>query len=335
MNGSGLFARLCRTVAVVLAAGAILVGCGGDSSATISFISGGGTNTGGSGAFASGRVTGFGSVIVNNVRFDDSSASISDDDGRSRSRSDLKLGMVVEIQSGAITPGTATTLGVATASAVNIASEVKGPVQSIAGGNLVVLNQPVVVTATTLFEDGLTLQTIRVGDILEVHGFIGANGQISATRIEREGTATSNFKLRGFVANVNTLARTFSIGGATLSYAGIVLPASLANGSYVRVRVGTVQSAGTWTATRIDVRQPFDGRSEASIEGIVTAYPGSGTNFQVNGLPVDASGASFAGGSLTNLAPGAGVGVEGPVRNGVLMAREVVFKDITDEVAVE
>ncbi|HSV59589.1 MAG TPA: DUF5666 domain-containing protein [Variovorax sp.] len=331
--GSLLITRLWRTVAAALAMGAILVACGGGGGASVSF--GSGVDTGGTGSFASGRVAGFGSIIVNNVRFEDSSASVTDDDGRSRSRDELRLGMVVEIQSGAITQGTAATLGSATASAVNIASEIKGPVQAIAGSSLTVLGQGVIVVATTLFEDGLSLQAIRVGDIVEVYGFIGANGQITATRIEREDAGTSNFKLRGFVANLNTTARTFSIGGATISYASVVPLPSLANGNFVRVRVNTVQSAGVWTATRIEVRRPFDNRGEAEIEGIVTAYPGSGTSFQVNGLPVDASGARFKDGSIANLALGARVEVEGAVLNGVLMAREVEFKDVADEGKVE
>lgn len=330
---SPLIARLCRTVTAALAIGAILVACGGDSGGSVSFTSGG--NTGGTGSFASGRIAGFGSIIVNNVRFEDSGASVTDDDGRFRSQGELRLGMVVEIQAGAITQGTASTLGSATASAVNIASEIKGLVQAIAGSTLVVLGQSVIVVATTLFEDGLSLQSIRVGDVLEVYGFIGADGQITATRIERKDAGTSNFKLRGFVANLNTLARTFSIGGATISYAGIVPLPSLGNGMFVRVPVNTVQSAGVWTATRIEVRQPFDNQDEAEIEGIVTAYPGSGTSFQVNGLQVDASGARFKDGSVSNLALGTRVEVEGAVRNGVLVAREVEFKDNADAAQVE
>ena len=66
---------------------------------------GGGVDSGGTGAtssYASGPITGFGSVIVNGVRFDDSLASISDDDGTLRQRGDLRLGMSVEIRGSAI-----------------------------------------------------------------------------------------------------------------------------------------------------------------------------------------------------------------------------------------
>ncbi|HET9821328.1 MAG TPA: hypothetical protein VFQ16_05830, partial [Burkholderiaceae bacterium] len=56
-------------LAVALALGVTLSGCGG------------GVETGGTGAsntYAEGPITGFGSVIVNGVRFDDRSADVED-----------------------------------------------------------------------------------------------------------------------------------------------------------------------------------------------------------------------------------------------------------------
>ncbi len=80
MNAIRLFCALCL---------ALLAACGG----------GGGVDTGGTGgavpAVASGPITGFGSVIVGGVRFDDSSAEVEDLDGTRRSRDELRLGMTV------------------------------------------------------------------------------------------------------------------------------------------------------------------------------------------------------------------------------------------------
>ena len=64
---------------------------------------GGGVGSGGTGGFASGPISGFGSVIVNGVRFDDTFATVVDGDGTTRTRDDLRLGMTVDIDSGAIT----------------------------------------------------------------------------------------------------------------------------------------------------------------------------------------------------------------------------------------
>ena len=66
----------------------------------------GGVDSGGTGqtvdqpvqASSAGRISGFGSVIVNGVRFDDAQARIVDDAGVAHARADLKLGMVVDIE---------------------------------------------------------------------------------------------------------------------------------------------------------------------------------------------------------------------------------------------
>ena len=66
---------------------------------------GGGVGTGGTGgdasAYAAGPITGFGSVFVGGVRFDDSAAAVEDADGSSRTRDDLRLGMHLHAMCGA------------------------------------------------------------------------------------------------------------------------------------------------------------------------------------------------------------------------------------------
>ncbi|MFD2452572.1 hypothetical protein [Ideonella paludis] len=54
------------------------------------------------GSFTSGAISGFGSIIVNGVRFDDSGAQVYDDDGNRRGSDDLKLGAHVEIEASRI-----------------------------------------------------------------------------------------------------------------------------------------------------------------------------------------------------------------------------------------
>ena len=99
-----------RRVAVLsvlssLALASLVAGCGGGGSDVGSAAASGSTTTtttaaaaaAGTAAFTQGTITGFGSVIVNGVRFDDSSATVTDDDGTARSTSSLRLGMRVEI----------------------------------------------------------------------------------------------------------------------------------------------------------------------------------------------------------------------------------------------
>jgi hypothetical protein len=73
------------SIAVSICA-ALLAACGG-----------GGVGTGGTGSFASGPITGFGSIIVNDVHYDESQARVEADDGSTRNPDDLRLGMVVEV----------------------------------------------------------------------------------------------------------------------------------------------------------------------------------------------------------------------------------------------
>src|SRR5690242_7106261 len=79
------------------AAAALLSGCGGGGDAGSAMSSPAAQSS-----FAAGAISGFGSVIVNGVRFDDSKARISDDVGNAAASSSLRLGMQVEIHGGAV-----------------------------------------------------------------------------------------------------------------------------------------------------------------------------------------------------------------------------------------
>ncbi len=89
-------------------------------------------------ALSNGSITGFGSVIVNGIRFDDSSARVSDDDdddNPGRGKDDLKLGMVVTV-TGSSGTGTGSATATGTATAIVFGSELQGPVQSINGSTV-------------------------------------------------------------------------------------------------------------------------------------------------------------------------------------------------------
>ena len=91
--------RRWRTIAPALALGLSMAACGGDD---------GGVGSGGTGSFASGTITGFGSIIVNGVRYDDSEARVVDAAGKVGSSRDLQLGMVVEVDASSIRTDPAT-----------------------------------------------------------------------------------------------------------------------------------------------------------------------------------------------------------------------------------
>jgi Domain of unknown function (DUF5666) len=318
---SGLWAALGATVALVVACG----GGGGDSGTTTPPPQGGEPPAVTAASYALGPVSGFGSFIVGGVRYDDSQARISDEDGLSLPASAVKLGVMVQVDAGKVDAATAT----AKAERLRLGTEVLGPVTAVnaAAGTVQVLGQTVVVNTNTVFDESLAggLSALKVGAIIEVHGMADAtSGQITATRIEAE-SAPAVFKLRGAVAALDTTGKTFRIGGATIGYGGIAaaeLPAALANNLVVRVRLQTTPVAGVWVATsvRSGVRAPLAGQG-ARVEGRISAFTSSSV-FEVAGLKVDASAATFPDGTA-GLVLGARVEVTGTVSNGVLVATKV------------
>lgn len=279
------------------------------------------------GSFTAGAISGFGSIIVNGVRFDDSGAEVFDDDGQRRGSDDLKLGQQVEVESSSIDRSAGT--GVATV--IRYGSELKGPVESVDAANsrFVLLGQVVEVVGTTVFGPGLSggLAAVAVGQILEVHGRLDTARSVTvASRVDLEDS-TSRYKLRGVIAALDTAARTLRIGSASISYAGASeVPSSLAVGQGVRVELQTTPSGGFWLATRVrsDSRQPED-RAEAEIKGLITSVE-SATRFSVDGLSVQADAAQFPDGQgIVQL--GAFVEVEGRISGGVLVASEVKSED--------
>jgi hypothetical protein len=306
---------------------ALLPGCGGG-------VGSGGTGTG---SFASGPITGFGSIIVNGVRFDDSAASIRDDDDAPRSSGELKLGMQVQVEGDAIATDSSSNR-TARASSIRVGSEMVGPVSArdVAGSTLTVLGQTVVVGTETVFDSSLPsgLASITVGQVLEVHAqYDAGSGRYRASRVEpRAGAAT--WSLRGLVAAVDATARTLRIGAATFSIAGAAgTPPDLAAGQTVRLLLATgTDASGRFTVTSFGtaLRTPPD-RAQAELRGFVTAFT-SATSFSVNGQAVDARNASFPDGTA-GLGLGTRVEIAGRIEQGTLVATAVSIE--SDERVVQ
>jgi len=194
-----------------------------------------------------------------------------------------------------------------------------------------VLGQTVVVDADTVF-DGIDggVAGVHVGHLLGVFALLDpATGVYTASRIELK-TSASEYRLRGVVSRLDTSAKTFVIGQATISYAGLPAPdlPALANGSIARLKLATSLQGGLWIVSEGLAAAPAiaDG-TEAEIEGYVGNFA-SLASFRVNGTPVDASGAGvvFRKGSSSQLANGVGVEVEGTMHAGVLVAQSIEFK---------
>lgn len=290
---------------------------------------GGGVETGGtgSGAYVQGPISGFGSVIVAGIRFDDAAARIEDRDGRVRSRDELRLGMLVEVESGPIADD-GTGQRVATATRVRLASELLGPVTSLdlAESRLTVLGQPVRLTAATVV-DGVAggAAALLVGEVVEVHGFFAPASGYLATRIERRGAGVAAYRVRGVVRELDAAARSLRVGAQSFDLAAVGVPAGLADGDFVRLALQTAPVGGRWPVLSIAVEDRSAGdREEAEVEGLITEFT-SAVRFSVNGVHVDASGAVFVDGSA-GLGEGVRVKVRGRSQSGILLAARVELR---------
>jgi Domain of unknown function (DUF5666) len=291
---------------------------------------GGGVETGGTGgtAYVQGTVMGFGSVIVAGVRFDESNALIEDADGTGRRGDELRLGMLVEVESGTIA-NDASGNRAATATRVRIGSELVGQITSLTPqqSSVAVIGQTVRYSAATVIDGVAGVNALQLGDVVEVHGFFDPAGSYVATRIERRSTAPASFRVRGEVAGLDALARTLRIGTQVFDLNASGIPAGLADGLFVRLVVQTAQVNGRWVVISAAIESRAIGdRDEADVEGLITAFNGVG-DFSVNGTRIDARQAPLGAGSL---ALGARVRVHGRSVGGVLVASTVEFRSDGD-----
>jgi hypothetical protein len=308
-----------HAIAALLASAAgpmLLAACGGGGSSDPA--AGGSTAAG----YVSGPISGLGSIIVGGMRFDDSDALVEDDDGSLSNRSELALGMMVEIECSSIDDN----LGRGVAALIRFGSEIKGPVASIdpAAQTIGVLDQTVEIKPETVFDPRLAggFSALQQGQILEIHAlFDRASGRYLATRIELEDNA-NEYRLRGVISALDTNEKTFKIGDAVINYGSAIEATPLANGQRVRVRLQTTQVNGQWVAIRVRSGiGRLDDIADARVRGFVTDFT-SPQQFEVNGIPVDASNARFEP-SADTVRLGVLVEVRGRARSGAIVASRV------------
>ena len=192
-----------------------------------------------------------------------------------------------------------------------------------AASTFVVMGLTVQVNASTVFDASISngLAGLAPADVVEVYGlFDAASRSVLATRIEKR-TGVTEYRLRGTVSALNTGVQTFQLGSQTISYASASgVPATLADGVQVKVRVQTAPVGGAWVANRVRVivREALADHGEAEVEGVISAWT-SATQFSIDGLPVDASAATFPDGDA-GVVLGAHVEVKGSLSNGTLVA---------------
>jgi hypothetical protein len=327
-----------RFIAALTAAALFATACGGSSSSDDPVQNpnpddgtGGITGTG----VAVGPITGFGSVIVNGVTYDTSSATFTKD-GAAATQSDFAVGQFVLV-TGTIDDSTS-----GTADSVTFDDNVEGPVSSVddLARSLVVLGQTVLVSATTSFDDSCpaTLNDLLGVAAVEVSGPVRADGSIEASRIECKAVA-GELEVTGLVSNLDAGAMTFQVNALVVDYSAAVLDnfptaGMISEGDPVEAKGNALGAGGELVATRVEYKGgqfANDDGVHAEIEGFITRFV-SATDFDVSGFAVTTTGSTvYEGGAAGDLGLNLKVEVEGDFNaSGVLVATKVEFKQGTN-----
>lgn len=329
----------------LLALGAILAMTSCGPSVDLTFLGNAG-NTDGTGL---GPVSGFGSVIVNGVKYDD--AGIDNTtffDGHGRTKAELAAGMMVKITA----TGVNDVAGTGTATKIAVLRHVDGPLDdngvTLATNRMKVMGQTVVTDTTTVFDNvvaGGLLDLAAIDNLakagnrpeLEIHGIADDTGTIHATFVRKgfDNVVTGrDVQVKGTVANDNVAGNTFTLGTATVSFA--VRPAGLGNGVFVEVKGTFLTTDNTVVATAVAVEDPTSGQVAGDLvkaEGYVSRILAAGAQFELAGadglqlINWSTGTAAFRDGTAGELSAGARVEVEGK-RNPdkTVAAKEISFR---------
>lgn len=312
--------------------------CGASSGITVA--DGGISGTG----ISMGRITNFGSIIVNGIRFDVDNASFIRDGAPSSGQAEYSVGEFITIKGSIDITGNR---GVA--EEVTFNNEVEGAVTASTTDNktIEILGQAVNTDQLTVFIGFELLSDLIPGNIVEVSGVKNATGIIQATSIKFKENSfvdgvTEN-DIKGSISSLNQTTKTFTINNLIIEYANASLEGfnqqAIQNGQFVEVKSNSAIVANTLIATRVELEneyQDLDEDTEAEIEGYVTRYV-SALDFDVNGLRVTTnSETSFKNGTAANIAMSTFLEIEGKVTaTGVLLANKIEFKETESNTELE
>jgi hypothetical protein len=305
-----------------LALTALVIGCGGGTDTASNGVGVGGTG-------AAGPVTGFGSIIVNNIHFEFGQSTFTTEDepdGGDQSDEDrpsaqvdrpVGLGTVVSIQAGKVRQEGSDDR--ADATLITLISAIKGPISAIDGNTLTILGQKVDVDGSTQYATGHLLTNLRVNDNVVVYGnFDSVSEHYKATRVEYRQLMRS-YKVRGYITNLTANFITLNHGLPWVLPQGL-RSSDLQIGQLVRVRM--LASAPNLAIVALPVGARLVNNTQAHQDGVVTRV--NGHIIEIDGNTVDLSQVSPP---PTGIRIGSRLEVEGTVRDGVLVASKWSAED--------
>lgn len=315
----------CLGTATFLSA-TLLAACGGGGGGIGSSGTGnapGDTTTNAPGdGLATGTVNGFGSIFVAGVRCDDTRAKVATNTAAGTPETgtpEVKLGQRVEIS---FDPASAACKVLQALVDPELLGVVSGLTPLTVAGQRVLTNTDASLAPPTVLEGYADASAIKLGDRVEVHGAVVAQGglpAVLATRIERKPGTDVWVRAKGVVTNLS--ATQFVIGGLTVKRDSSTKldpgTLTLANGQTVVVWSNTAAAAdGSVTASVIRLaRRTLNEQQAVRMEGPASGCPSAAstpcTLPTVDGLVVDLSGASFTTGTQADVANGVALRVEG------------------------
>ncbi len=288
---------------------------------------------------STGTIDGFGSVIVNGVRYDTSLADITVS-GENATEDNLGVGAYVTVV------GSINHNGISGfASTLNFQPNVVGNITAINANqnNFIVLGQTVFVNNDTTFGEGLSLSgggidALTIGQRVRVSGPANSSGAIIASLIDV--VSGTGLEVSGEITNLNLTLSTFTIASLTIGYAQAQLEnialSTVQDGLEVIV-AGSEISGGVLIADTISLEEDYfdliDGLSEIEIEGLITEFE-SAEQFELgNTVIVTSNETEVSGGSLGSLSVDVYIEVQGTFDNSNrLVADEIEILTYADQV---
>ena len=274
-----------------------------------------------------GVITGFGSVFINGVEYETDSTEVSTDDNAGASETDLQVGMVVTLNGEVNEDGTT-----GNASSIHYDEQLKGPLDSIdlLANSLSVLGQTIFFDDLTSLDNVVLIELVP-SDFLEISGFFDADGNLYATRIEKE-TESTKLKVQGMVEMLDTVNKTFTLSSLTIDYSSAVfddfVEADLAEGQEVRVKgLSSALANDIFVVSKIKLKESKEEHEDGDdkhTEGFITSFE-SNSSFIVNDIHVITDeNTEFENGSVDSLLLNVRVKIKGEFNaTGDLLAKEI------------
>jgi hypothetical protein len=312
----------------------------GDS---IGDLAGGGT--GGTG-ISTGPITGFGSVVLNDAHYntDDEVAPgfktkkivKGQDNSNAKDRDIFRVGMVVTLHHSSRDFNT---------SEIDYESNLQGPVASKIAGPAMTIR---VLGRDVMLEDPAFFNSLGIGNVVEISGFIDDLGGIRATFVEVKHLspmAGEEFEIKGYISGLRPSDISFQLGAlpdgsgntVKVSYTPNAvqdLPSGPTNGMYVQVVTTDPQPVnGMITASKVKsavARIDFPENTLVDLDGLVTNLKnGSGNilSFDLEGKGVQTDDSTeWSGGMATDVQPNVRLQIQGREIGGVLNARKIFYR---------